>query len=324
MNDELQSVKKSESANITSEFNEVESFFNEFKVMLSGTTDHEVASELHKGIADVYERCCLLYDKFRSRSNESKLDYDLDMLATTDSASHMAEHVSVTSSRVRAQQIELESQRTELRAMCYLEKEQAKARAKVVASEAETRFRIAQAKLDAEERLLSLSQKGSTLSGASRKSRRGYHGFTDATHARGKLHHGALTDDADKKQRGSGSSLALGARVVKFPPRLSGSTHVDRLTGVKLAVSHRVATVSSLLRTEGIHPKTEVGSRDGRVNIRQEFRPADGSHPDLRLNSYREGDLILLLITALIGAHQEIFERELQSKKRSSGSIVCL
>ena len=28
------------------------------------------------------------------------------------------------------------------------------------------------------------------------------------------------------------------------------------------------------------------------VLIRQEFRPADGSHPDLRLNSYREGVLM--------------------------------
>ena len=70
MNDKLQSVKKSELANITSEFNEVQSFFNEFKVMLSGITDYEIASEFYEGIADVYERCYLLYDKFRSRSNE--------------------------------------------------------------------------------------------------------------------------------------------------------------------------------------------------------------------------------------------------------------
>ena len=47
------------------------------------------------------------------------------MLDTTDSASQTAERVSVTSSRVCAQQIELECQRAELRAMCDLEKKQA-------------------------------------------------------------------------------------------------------------------------------------------------------------------------------------------------------
>ena len=165
--------------------------------MLSGITDHEIASELYEGIADVYERCCLLYDKFRSRINESKLDYDLDMLHTTDSASQIAEHVSVTSSRARVQQIELECQRAELRAMCDLEKEQAKARAEAAAAEAEARFRVAQARLDAEEKLLPLSQKGSTVIAASRKSGRGYRSLTDATHARGKLHHGALTVNTD-------------------------------------------------------------------------------------------------------------------------------
>ena len=259
--------------------------------MLSGITDHEIASELYEGIADVEVKCCLLYDKFRSRSCESKLDYIHDMLDTADSASQMAKHFSVTSSRVSAQQIELECQRAELRAMCDLEKEQAKARAKAAAAEAEARFRVAQARLDAEEKLLSMSQKGSTVTGASRKSRRSYHGLTDAKHARGKLHYGALTVDTDKKLHGSGGSLALGARVVKSPPRLSGSTHVDRSTGDKLPESHQVAPVSSLLRAEGIHPKTEVRSHDGRVNIRQDFLTAGGSRPDPRYNSHREGVL---------------------------------
>ena len=54
--------------------------------------------------------------------------------------------------------------------------------------------------------------------------------------------------------------------MVKSPPCFSGSTDEDRLTGVKLPESHQVAPVSFLLRTEGIHPKTEVRSRDGRVN----------------------------------------------------------
>ena len=72
-----------------------------------------------KVTADLYEKCCLSYDKYKNRTTDSnsKINYGFDMLDATDKFSQTTEQVSLTSSRARAHQIELDCQRAELRAM---------------------------------------------------------------------------------------------------------------------------------------------------------------------------------------------------------------
>ena len=124
LNDKLQNMKKSELTN----FNEIESSYNEFQVRLSNITDCELVSELYEGTADFYEKCCLSYDNYKNRTSDSnsKAKYGFDVLDATDSVSQTTEQVSLTSSSARTHQIKLDCQRAELRAMYDLEKGKAK------------------------------------------------------------------------------------------------------------------------------------------------------------------------------------------------------
>ena len=94
---------------------------------------------------------------------------------------------------ITAHQIELDCQRAELRAMYDLEKGKAKAKAAAAEAaaaeaEAEARLRVAQARLDAEEKLLSLSERGSCITGGSRRSRKSYYSRNGVTFGREKSH----------------------------------------------------------------------------------------------------------------------------------------
>ena len=93
LNNKLQNVKKSELINVTSSFNEIESSFNKFQVKLNNITDSKLVRELYEGTADLYEKCCLSYDKYKSRTSDSnsKIDYGLDMFDATDSVSQTTE-----------------------------------------------------------------------------------------------------------------------------------------------------------------------------------------------------------------------------------------
>ena len=68
-------------------------------------------------------------------------------------------------------QIELKRKSAELAAMRDLEQAKAKAKGAQASAEAEAHFRIEQAKLDAEEELVALSERGSLISGVSRRTR---------------------------------------------------------------------------------------------------------------------------------------------------------
>ena len=297
LNDKLRSVKKSELINVTSNFKEIESSYNEFKAKLNDLTDSEFVSELYEGTADLYEKCCLAYEKCKNNTSESNLsnlrvDYGLDMLEATDSASQTTELVSWTSSKIRAHQIELECQRAELQAMCDLEKEKAKAKAaaaeaaakaaeaaaKAAAAEAEAeaeaRLRVAQARLDAEEKLLSLSERGSCVTGGSRKSRRNYLG-------REKSHRGNLSVATDRKPIGGGDSLALGASQNRSPPRTTFDERVPLVddTNVKLPLQGPLVLGSpSLFRNGGGPSKPELAARDNHAG--PEYRSSNDGHPE--------------------------------------------
>ena len=148
-------------------------------------------------VADLYEQCHVLYDKFNASSNAcSGLNLE-DTLDSSDSASQTTRR-SRSTSTFKARQIELEYQRIELEASRDLARAKANAaaaEAKVVAEavEADARFRVEKAKLEAEERLLSLSECGPAVSGSWRRGLEARSG-TDSHRGLSKKKRGTISD----------------------------------------------------------------------------------------------------------------------------------
>ena len=133
--------------------------FCEFKRISNNLDDPELMSDLIDGIADLYEQCSVLHDSYNASNVPDDLNPD-ESQSIIGSASQVTSCSSTTSSKVRARQIQLECQRIELQASRDL----AKAKALAEAAEAEAQFRVNNAKLEAEERILALSECGSTVS----------------------------------------------------------------------------------------------------------------------------------------------------------------
>ena len=192
--DKLRCAQKLESDTLLSEFDQIQINYIEFKDNLDRLKDSELVSELLDWIADLYERCCGLNEDMKSTFFNDPKEGGGDELNPSDSASQI-ECCSSTSSQFYARQIELKCKRSEMEARRELElaktkaeaakaeaeaakaeakAEAAKAEAKAEAAKAEAkaaetraRFQIEQAKLEDEEQLLALSERGfSTASGS--------------------------------------------------------------------------------------------------------------------------------------------------------------
>ena len=133
--------------------------------------------------------------------------------------------------------------------------EKGKAKAKAAAAEAaaaeaeaEVCLPVAQAKLDAEEKLLSLSERGSCVTGGSRRSRKSYYSRTGVTFGRDKSHRGILPVATDRKPNGSGNPLDLNAPLNKLPPMtVCDGKNLVKETKVELPVQGRLGLDSTLL-----------------------------------------------------------------------------
>ena len=169
--DKLKSTKKPGLADVVSKFHEIKSSYHEFKRVLGNFEVPDLMTDVIDGIADLYEQCHVLYDKFNASSNAcSGLNLE-DTLDSSDSASQTTRRSRSTSSAFKARQIELEYQRIELEASRDLARAKAvaeAAEAKAVA-EADAQFCVEKAKLKAEERFLSLPECGSAVSDLRRR-----------------------------------------------------------------------------------------------------------------------------------------------------------
>ena len=180
--DKLRCAQKLESDTLLYEFDQIQTNYIEFKDNLDRLNDFELVSELIDGIADLYERCCGLNEEMKSTFFNDPKEGGVDELNPSDSASQI-ECCSSTSSQFYARQIELKCKRSEMEARRELElaktkAEAAKAEAKAEAAKAEAkaaetraRFQIEPAKLEAEEQLLVLSERGSSITSGSYKSK---------------------------------------------------------------------------------------------------------------------------------------------------------
>ena len=168
--DKLRCAQKLECDTLLSEFDQIQTNYNEFKDNLDRLNDSELVSELIDGIADLYERCCGLNEEMKSIFFNDPKEGGVDELDPSDSASQI-ECCSSASSQFCARQIELKCKRSEMEARRELELAKTKTKAEAKAAETRARFKIEQAKLEAEEQLLALSERGSLIASGSYKSK---------------------------------------------------------------------------------------------------------------------------------------------------------
>ena len=190
------------------QFDEIKIDYVKYKTALNDVLDPEVSNELLESVADLFNQCLDLYEnaKWGMLTSPRKFSVHHEDNGTTDvepedSVSQVAESVSATSSSTFiARQVKLDKKRAELEARHAFVKAEAKAKqphaleiakaeakakqqhaleiAKAEAkakqkhalefAKAEEQFKIAAAELDAEERLIALSERGSSVAVLSR------------------------------------------------------------------------------------------------------------------------------------------------------------
>ena len=170
---------KEEFCKITPKFEEVSVSYNDFRKALDEVTDIDIAFELSDLVADLFEESSNLHEICKQRYFYC-LKYDscdqMTEVKVTDSVSQVSRGISSSTSKTRsaARLIELECKRSALRAVRDLELAKAKAKAQeakaqeaAIEAEAKARFSIEEAKLEAEAKLLKLSERGPSLASKS-------------------------------------------------------------------------------------------------------------------------------------------------------------
>ena len=293
--DKLKSTKKSKLTDVVSNFHEIESSYYEFKEVLGNLEDPELMTDVMDGIADLYEQCHVLYDKFNASSNAcSGLNLE-DTLDSSDSASQTTRRSRSTSSTFKARQIELEYQRIELEASRDLARAKAnaaaaEAKAVAEAAEADARFRVEKAKLETEERLPSLSECGSAVGGSWRRGLEARSG-TDSHRGLSKKKRGTISDKDfpldgaypdDSSERGC---LAGGADV-------RAHNH-----GEAYAAQPNAPKIEKNVR-HGTEPNLGVGGGGTASRPEQFFKLSRGA-PDFNAGDYTKPAMTFKLPTAV-------------------------
>ena len=170
--------------------------FDEIKILttaLNNVLDPEVSNELLESVADLFNQCFDLYENAKPDMLTSPREFSVHHeddgtidVEPEDSVSQVAESVSATSSSTFiARQVKLDKKRAELEARHAFVKAEAEAKqqraleiAKAEAkarqqhaleiAKAEEQLKIAAAELDAEERLIALLERGSSVAVLSR------------------------------------------------------------------------------------------------------------------------------------------------------------
>ena len=164
----LRSAETTDSSALISKVEEIKTFYDEFNKMISAISDPAEINELTHGVANQYEQCVNLVDKLMSNffNNPTNVEEnDADEVEPSDSVSQVGTETAAkwitasTSASASVRRIDVKRKRAELLAKRELEL----ARAEVEAAE--------QAKFDAEEELAVLSERGSSVTFGSRRSK---------------------------------------------------------------------------------------------------------------------------------------------------------
>ena len=256
-----------------SKFHEIESSYYDFKRVLGNLEDPDLMTDAIDGIADLYEQCHVLYDKFNASSNAcSGLNLE-DTLDSSDSASRTSRRSRSTSSTFKARQIELEYQRIELEASRDL----ARAKAVAEAAEANARFRVEKAKLEAEERLLSLSECGSVVSGSRRRGLEARSGT--ASHRGLSKHKKGMISDKDSSLVGTYPDDSLGRGCFAGCVDMRAHNH-----GEAYAAQPNAPKIEKNIR-HGTEPNLGVSGGGTASRPEQFFKPSRGA-PNFNAGDY--------------------------------------
>ena len=171
LRDDLSGVSSLVSFNkIAPEFHNFVRSYSEFRSEVDKVTDLAHVGELICGLAADYENLCSSFKDLESRFvGSSARDEDDVAVKASDSVSQASlGRTSSSSKSSAARRIESECKRASLLAIRDLEKAKAKAKEAEAEAEAEAKFRIEEAKLAAEERLIALSEPGLSEAGSRR------------------------------------------------------------------------------------------------------------------------------------------------------------
>ena len=159
-------------------FDEIKIDYAKYKTALNDILDPEVSNELLGSVADLFNQCLDLYEnaKWGMLISPRKFSVHHEDNGTIDvkpedSVSQVAESVSATSSSTFiARQVKLDEKRAELEARHAFVKAEAEAKQKhaLEIAKDEEQLKIAAAELDAEERLIALSERDSSVAVLSR------------------------------------------------------------------------------------------------------------------------------------------------------------
>ena len=151
------------------QFDKIKLDYVKYKTALNDVLDPEVSNELLESVADLFNQCFDFYENAKRgmlTSPRKSLGHHDDQgtidVEPEDSVSQVAERVSVTSSSTFiAQQVKLDKKQAELEARHDFAKAEAETRQKhaLEIPKAEEQLKIATIELDAEERLIALSER---------------------------------------------------------------------------------------------------------------------------------------------------------------------
>ena len=164
---------------LSSKFDDLRMAYNKYHANLQQLTEFSTLDQLTDRIVEVYENCYFTYDECYMRLNKRFHDE----VEASDSASQSAESTS-TSSKL-ARRIDLDQKLAELKVAAELaEAREAKmlAEAEARAEKAETlaKLRLEEARVEAEQKLISCSERGSSVA-ASKRSRASRKSLRDLT-----------------------------------------------------------------------------------------------------------------------------------------------
>ena len=221
----LRVASASQLSDLVTQFEDIESSVGDFKARAYNIRDPNV-SQLLEEVEFYFEKCRKTLDSATRRALDNPNEDEFhDGVELADNVSQDTAPVSTlsTSSKLSASEIEMVHKRIEIEAARDRDRAAAKAAAEAEAAaaaaaaeakaeaDAEARFRIERAKLDAQEELIALSERGSSIASWLKTTPRGGH----------KLSNGAITKSFldtqfnRKKETLKGSEVAGSSKPVK-------------------------------------------------------------------------------------------------------------
>ena len=164
LKNELEWAEGNDLDDLATEFQEIIKSFVEYKTRVNDNMcDLEIKAQLLSDVDDLFNPCLQLHDGTMSDALRDPFkgcppETDLDPEDSVSQVASCQGAMSATSNELLARQIDLDRRRAELRAIHA--RGLARAKKDAAAAEAEARLQIGEAKLEAEEKYIALSESG--------------------------------------------------------------------------------------------------------------------------------------------------------------------